>query len=308
MKKTKLQSTTYQLYEKSFENWLKTLNYAESTVNTSPLYVREFFWFLEQKHTYKIEQIKKTDIENYFRYLGKRKNERTGGGLSLNYLHGHLTAIKRFAHYLRATRHKNLPVSVELPKPTGLEKNIFTREEIKKLYESTYETTRQLSLNILGFRDRAMLSVYYGCGLRRSEGAALNVSDILFDKSLIYVRKGKNYTERYVPMTSQVKNDLQAYLMQSRPFLLKPNKTETKSLFLGFRGTRMIANSMNQRFSLLIKRSGINRQTGLHTLRHSIATHLLQSGMKLEQVSAFLGHASLETTQIYTHLACENEN
>ena len=305
MRKTELKTTAYQIYEKSFENWLKTLNYAKGTVYFSPAYVREFFGYLEQNHIVKIEQVKKSDIENYFKYLLTRKNERTGCGLSINYLHSHLGAIKRFAQYLRATRHKTLPVSIELPEPSAAGKQIFTKEEIRKLYESTYQISRVDSNNLLGFRDRAMLAVYYGCGLRRSEGAALNVEDILFEKSLIYVRKGKNYKERYVPMALNVKRDLQAYLMQSRPFLLTG---ETRALFLGFRGAIMTGGSMNKRLLVLINRSGINKQAGLHTLRHSIATHLLQSGMKLEQVSTFLGHASLSTTQIYTHLACEEEN
>ena len=214
MRKTELKTTSYQLYEKSFESWLKTLNYAPGTVYFSPLYLREFFGFLEQENIVKIEQVKKTDIENYFQYLLKRKNERTGRGLSINYLHSHLGAIKRFAQYLRATRHKTLPVSIELPEPAAAGKQIFTKEEIRKLYESTYEPPKWISLRILGFRDRAILAVYYGCGLRRSEGSALNIEDILFEKSLIYVRKGKNYKERYVPMASNVRRYLQAYLMQ----------------------------------------------------------------------------------------------
>mgnify|MGYP001791715550 CR=1 FL=1 len=150
-----------------------------------------------------------------------------------------------------------------------------------------------------------MLSLFYGCGLRASEGEALNVSDILFEKGLVYVRKGKGYRERYVPMNPQVKQDVKAYILNQRNGLLQGHKTE--ALLLGRRGVRWGVFGIYQRLQWIKNQAGnegLKQKTfGLHILRHSIATHLLQSGMKLEHISRFLGHKSLETTQKYTHLA-----
>ena len=151
-----------------------------------------------------------------------------------------------------------------------------------------------------------MLAVYYGCGLRRNEGVHLNLSDIDFDRSLLYVRKGKNHKERLVPISQASVKYLQAYIYDHRPELLRSGKSD--ALFIGYNhGTRMQGQSLLVRLKRLVLQTDspelIEKEVGLHTLRHSIATHLLAAGMKLESISRFLGHSSLESTQIYTHLA-----
>ena len=183
-------------------------------------------------------------------------------------------------------------MDVQLPGKTRNIKTIFTRSEIKALYNACEG-------DVLGIRDRAMLAVYYGCGLRRNEGVNLDTGDILPGKNLLFVRKGKNYKERYVPITEAVKEDILNYLDYARPmFLNKP----ANALFLNAAGERITASMLAERLQKLKGKAGIDKVAGLHTLRHSIATHLLQSGMKLAQIKRFLGHSSLESTQIYTHL------
>ena len=158
----------------------------------------------------------------------------------------------------------------------------------------------------MGLRDRAMMAVYYGCGLRRNEGVSLDVSDVLIKEKLLYVQKGKGYRERYVPMSEAVKEDLENYIHVGRNCLLTYGpQIKEQALFLSIRGKRMDGNSLIMRLKELVKVARINKSIGLHTLRHSIATHLLQSGMALENVSRFLGHQSLESTQIYTHMVNE---
>jgi len=151
----------------------------------------------------------------------------------------------------------------------------------------------------LGLRDKAMLALYYGCGLRKNEGLGLNAGDILPEKDLILVRKG--YKARYVPLTGPNKTDLENYLIYGRPYLLNGRKEE--ALLLTTSGRRLKAPF--ERIQKLKREAGITKPLGLHTLRHSIATHLLQSGMPLEQIRRFLGHSSLESTQIYTHIVHE---
>ncbi|MBL6447629.1 tyrosine-type recombinase/integrase [Fulvivirga sp. 29W222] len=155
-----------------------------------------------------------------------------------------------------------------------------------------------------------MLSVYYGCGLRRSEGVALNLSDINLDKNLLHVRKGKNYKERHVPISPASRRHLTQYIYDHRNTLLRYPQTD--ALFLSKRGTRLQGQSMILRLKALQQQSDSTtlraKEIGLHTLRHSIATHLLHSGMKLENISLFLGHSSLESTQIYTHLEAHENN
>jgi integrase/recombinase XerD len=148
-----------------------------------------------------------------------------------------------------------------------------------------------------------MLGIFYGCGLRRNEGVHLDVSDIDFKSKLVYVRIGKNYKERYVPANEMILQHIKNYLDHSRLFLQK--KEKTPALFISDKGYRAQGQSLLIRLRKLARLSKIDKQIGLHTLRHSIATHLLQSGMKLKHIAKFLGHSSLEATQIYTHIIHE---
>lgn len=157
----------------------------------------------------------------------------------------------------------------------------------------------------MGIRDRAILSIYYGCGLRRNEGVNLNLKDIQLKEKLVYVRKGKGNKERYVPMTETVKEDLENYIHVARENLINPRISNQEAFLLSQRGKRIHENSIAIRLQKLAEAARINKTFGLHALRHSIATHLLQSGMALENVSKFLGHQSLESTQIYTHIINE---
>lgn len=290
-----LQIAEYKNIEIRFKDWLRLLNFEPSTVKYAPMKAREFFGWLESQQIKEIEGINKPVISNYFDYLKTRQNKKKGGKLSKNYLRTHLTALRKLAKYLRESGQSSFEVDIKLPGSPQNNITIFTKEEIKDLYSAC-------DTDVLGMRDKAMLAVYYGCGLRRNEGVNLDINDVLFDKNFVFVRKGKNYKERYVPMSAGVKEDLQNYIDFVRPVLIKSN---AKALFLNQYGKRLGSNSMADRLQNLKEKSEIDKEAGLHALRHSIATHLLQSGMELEKIKRFLGHSSLESTQIYTHIANE---
>jgi integrase/recombinase XerD len=287
------------LLVQGFEKWLKTLEYAESTVYLSTRYVCDFFFYLKTLEITSLEQIQPATLNSYYKHLQTRINKRQPGSLSNNYITSNINAIKRFSRYLQETGKPFFEVTIKTKPDKETPKTILTREEIKALY-------KVCDNSILGIRDRAILSIYYGCGLRRNEGQNLDVSDILLKEKLVYVRKGKGYKERYVPMTETIKEDLENYIYVAREQLqsFKPQLKEV-ALLLSMRVKRMHGNSIIIRLQKLGKTVGLNHDIGLHTLRHSIATHLLQSGMAMENVSRFLGHQSLESTQIYTHLTYE---
>jgi site-specific recombinase XerD len=145
-----------------------------------------------------------------------------------------------------------------------------------------------------------MLAVYYGCGLRLSEGAALTLSDVITDRKLLHVRKGKGYKERYVPIANRSYKAIQLYIEEGRPQLVQGPGDR---LFIGGgTGKPLHTQSLYIRIKRLVNVAGLTKRIGTHTLRHSIATHLLQSGMTLERISEFLGHSCVDSTQIYTHL------
>ena len=296
-----MKNLEYQSLIKSFKEWLIVLGYAQSTVYASTNYVRDFFIWLENNKIYKLKQINKKHLENYKNYLEKRKNKRKTGGLSQVYIFSNFSSIRRFSRYLQLTGKDSFEINISLPKAEKMNINleILSKAEIKAIYKAC-------SNDYLGIRDKATLSIYYGCGLRRSEGQALNVADILLKEKRVFVRKGKNYKERYVPITEAIKEDLENYIYTSREKILSFKKNrKPDALFLSMRVKRLNATSLITRIQDLVKETKIQKQIGLHTLRHSIATHLLESGLSLEEVSRFLGHSSLESTQIYTHLAYE---
>lgn len=283
--------------ERAFADWLRLINFDGGTIKYAPKKTQEFLGWLETQGITEISGVTRQTITDYFDYLLQRENKRNGGRLSKNSLRTHLTNLRRFARYLRESGQESFEVSMRITGKLQNIKEIFTKSEIQTLYESA-------GSDIMGLRDRAMLAVYYGCGLRRSEGISLDVKDVLLDRNLLYVRQGKNYKERYVPMTAGVREDLKNYIESARSILLKE---PTHALFLTQYGTRMIGESMLERLRQLKEKSGIQKDAALHSLRHSIATHLLQSGMELEKIKQFLGHSSLESTQIYTHIAHENQ-
>ncbi len=174
----------------------------------------------------------------------------------------------------------------------------FTRSEIKRLYAAC-------ASDVLGLRDQAMLSVYYGCGLRRNEGVHLEIKDVDFARSVLCVSKGKNNKARFVPMVGRVISDLKNYLAFSRAIL--ETQVSGNELFIGCRGGALGGTMMARRMHKLKAVAGINKRGSLHALRHSIATHLLAGGMKLEQIAHFLGHSSLASTQIYTHILTDEK-
>jgi integrase/recombinase XerD len=171
--------------------------------------------------------------------------------------------------------------------------------QIKQLFNSCDES-------LLGKRNKALLAVYYGLGLRRKEGVQLNIDELDFSKEEILVAKSKTGRQRIVPMSEHVKTILDDYIFNVREKLVPKDKSTT-TVLVTQRGKPLSAETASYILRKLIKESKIKSSASLHTLRHSIATHLLQSGMKLESIALFLGHKSLDSTQIYTHLT-ESEN
>jgi len=306
MKQLPIKSESFQYVEKSFKEWLDILGYAPSTVYGLPNHIRELFHWLEnEKEETQINQITKEIIQEYYEQLKTRGNQRRGGGLSNAYLNKHLQALYKFSEYLRQSGRLVLPyLNIEWETDDTKVIHWLTQEEIKELYKMTKgfnENTRFESFNA---RDRAILTIFYGCGLRRNEGYHLDLSDINFDRQILHVRKGKAYKERFVPFNKTNSQYLQEYVYDARPQLVKDGKQN--AFFISQRGVRMQAQTMALRLKILQQRSTNielqEKDVRLHVLRHSIATHLLQNGMPLEKIGRFLGHASLESTQVYTHL------
>jgi integrase/recombinase XerD len=310
MKQLTLQSEAYRYIIASFKEWLQTIGYSEQTVYQLPNYIQEFLFYAESKGYAGLWQINNDLIKEHYYKLKLRTNIRKGGGLSNSYLNKHLQAFEKFSDYLRQNGRLLLPkLDIQTEENNSEVTDILTQEEIKLLFKITYENYEQqkndrgiVYYEAMQLRDRAMLCIFYGCGLRRNEVVHLDINDIHFEKSVVHVRKGKGYKERMVPITKQSIEHLQNYLYDARPYFCND---KNEAFFVTHYGKRLGGTMMLRRLQQLIQLTGnaelMQKDIHLHTLRHSIATHLLQNGMKLERIKEFLGHSSLESTQIYTH-------
>ena len=311
MKHLPLHNPSFEHLEKGFTEWLDIYGYCQMSVYNLPSIVREFLHYLENAVQLKtINQLEQCHIKAYYKHISTRKNQRRGGALSNNYINKQLHSIEKFLEYLRHKGVDNLPpVGIKQLKFNTKEITVLTPEEIAQLYAVTERETDNFRDEAIKARDRVILVVYYGCGLRRNEGVHLELNDINLDTRIVHVRKGKNYKERFVPLSKTDAKHLENYIYNYRPWFLKTN-TESR-LFLSFFGKPTKGDALYKRLKLLqlaVDNPILQqKEITLHGLRHSIATHLLSNGMDLQRIQRFLGHSSLESTQIYTHLIDKNE-
>jgi len=303
MKHLPLQNPRYIALLKEFSLHVKRLGYNKYSQQSLPSSVREFFYRLEQQDIHSLDGMTPELISRHYEYLSRRPNQTRPGNLSQSMLQSHVWALKTFFNYQEAEGNvKENPFSVlHFPAPKHARREVLTREEIRKLYRAC-ETPR----------DRAMLGLFYGCGLRKSEAEKLNLKDISFRSRLLYVRSGKGKKRRVVPVTGKVIEDLQNYYYQERVHIRKKEDPDSrKSFMLNRWGERMHGQSYWRRLQYLVQKAGIHksgrnpsdlRRISPHSLRHSIATHLLDRGLSVEQVRDFLGHSHLESTQVYTRV------
>lgn len=298
MKKRKLVTPAFIKYEMGFKQWLKRMGYSESAQYNMPLMAREWMYFMEQRSIYSIHNINPDDTKSYFKYLSSRKNERRGGGISQSHYNKYLQAIKNFVKYLWYSYKILVVVDIKRRVIDYKKPEVLTLEEISALYEST-------SYNrLLRVRDQMILDLCYGCGLRRNEAVNVKLEDVYIERRMLYVRSGKHYSQRYVPFTETMAKRIRHYVDHVREDMIKDRKHDAFLISLECKPIK--GHTMLLRVKALqecTKLASIKNKTiGLHTLRHSIATHLMKSGVRVKKIAKFLGHQSMESTQLYTHL------
>jgi len=274
--------------QEGFAEWLKRLGYVTTTIDHHQRSLRGFIGFITSRGVVKLEDIDGRLIYAYQEHLEQRP-------IGSRTLQHRLGTLRLFDQYLECYGYTPIvTVKLKVIPDMRATRVVLTQREVKSIYEAT-------DSSLLGYRDRAMLAIYYGCGLRASEGLSLQLKDIDFTRGLLQVRKSKTYQPRYVPMSIQVQEDLKDWLAVRAQLL----KVESDRVIVHHYGSYANATSLGHRLKKLAEQVGIDKCPTLHMLRHSIATHLLENGMELEQIRQFLGHSSLEVTQRYTHVSAE---
>lgn len=292
---------TYRELAETFYRYVLRLGYNVKGCKARKSYLCEFLHWLECQGHSQIEKLSSADIVRYYQYISERPNKKDGGILNQKTTHSHMRII-RDLYIMLQNEHKikTNPCSIlKFPCPkSSEERNVLDQEEIKQLYQAT--ATAQ---------ERAILSLAYGCGLRVGELTNCNMEDIRLREKIIIIPKGKGNKRRVVPLSNRVVKDLADYYYNEREALTtgRDYKPTESAFMLHSRGGRMIKGTYNKYLKRIIERTENpaikEKQITIHNLRHSIATHLLEQGIPVEQVRMFLGHNQLETTQIYTHIS-----
>lgn len=267
-----------------FRKELQGLGYSKNTVNSYPKYAQGLLDYSKENP----QKITGKHIKSYHEYLKTKPSQRRKGTISESHIYSQMLSIKLYFDYLERTGTvKQNPYNLKIKQPIKNERTVFTQQQIKILYKSC-----------VTLQEIIIIHLCYGCGLRRSEAENLNVKDINFEQKLLFIRKGKGKKRRVIPLTELIVNDLKRYYYQTEIY----RKTET--FLINEKGNAITGNTIYETFKKLIKRiKGINENKYcLHSLRHSIATHLLENEMSIEMVRDFLGHSQLITTQVYTRI------
>ncbi|MEO8517503.1 MAG: tyrosine-type recombinase/integrase [Flavobacterium sp.] len=269
-----------------FRRELLNLGYSKNVVANYPKYAQNLLDYTKEN----LQKISETHIKNYYEYLKTKPNQRRKGIISPSHIYSQLLAIKLYFEYLERTRIiKRNPYNLRIKKTTKNERIVFTQEEIQILYKNCQNTI-----------ERTILHLCYGCGLRRNEVELLTVKDISFEQKLLFIRKGKGKKRRVIPLTETIINDLKNYINYTEIY----RKENTESFLINDLGNTVTGNTIYTIFKRILKRTKVldHQLYCLHSLRHSIATHLIENEMSIEMVRDFLGHSQLVTTQIYTRI------
>ncbi|MFH1379020.1 MAG: site-specific tyrosine recombinase/integron integrase [bacterium] len=283
-------------------------------------HIVRFLLFIRSERGYGLHTVKayRTDLKEFDAYLGGTKQHISAGAVtrimirdyigrlkakknSLSTISRKIYALKSFFKFL--DREELLPNGNPVESMPGIKKPkhipvILNEQDVSKLLESISSTTGHLSI-----RNRALIELLYSSGLRVAEIVGVCVEDIDFIGGMITVF-GKGSRERLIPVGDQTLRVIRAYL-PIRLKIIKKQPHQTKLLFINARGTALSTRGVRKILDSCLTRAAVAKHISPHTLRHCFATHLLNRGCDLRSVQEMLGHQSLSTTQIYTHVSMD---
>ena len=280
--------------------------YSNNTVVSYGTDLKIFSEFLESCNIPSWDKVSRKHVEAFL--------QKMSSGLSKSTQSRRLSVLRSFFKFLKreGVITRNPAKGVRFPKPDRALPKVLSIEELKRLFgvcgeilsggDTDVESPE--TSNILALRDVAILECLYGTGIRASELTGLKLENLRLDAGYITVR-GKGSKERIVPIGEYAIDALKKYLDQVRPkLLLKAGRKQAADsyVFLNNRGEPLSRQGLWKIIKGLVRKAGIKKRITPHTLRHTFATHMLEHGADLKSLQMLLGHASISSTQIYTHL------
>ncbi len=287
-----------QLLERYFHD-LRMDNWAQSTIHRRQYSLGLFLNWATERGIDSVDEFTPAILEAYRRYLYERRARRTDKPLRFATQASYLNAVKHWCAWLldRGWLASDPSLTIKLPKEEHrLPAGYLTLDEVESVINSIELRTNS------GIRDRSIFETFYSTAMRRMELVNLQLDDIDRDRGLVMIRQGKGRRDRVVPIGQRAIQWLVKYLQESRPRLLVE---PTETVYLTARGNAFHPVTLAQLVRGYFDAGGIKRRGACHMLRHTAATLMMEGGADLRSLQTLLGHQSLNTTQIYTHVTID---
>jgi integrase/recombinase XerD len=284
-------------FAEKYKQHLLILNYAERTRESHVFYLNRFMTWLKARDVIEITGVTKNHVMEYQTHLYEQLNRNNDpiGPRTQNIVLG---IVKSFFRFLRENDYLASDPSRDVAYakvPKRLPRSILSGPEAKKVIHAPNTKTA------LGYRDRTILEVLYSTGVRRQELVNLTLQDVDYHEGFIRINSGKGDKDRVVPIGKIACRYLENYVKQVRPMLAKdPHENH---LFLSMRGTAPCFSTIEEIVKKHTRKAKIKKTVSPHTFRHTCATHMLRNKANIRHLQELLGHASLESTQVYAHVS-----
>jgi integrase/recombinase XerD len=284
-------------YLAAYCEWALATGLSQDTVSTRRFKCQQFIVWCDERGIAAPTDLTRPMIERYQRHLYQQRKP-DGAPLSVFGQLARLHALIAWVRWMVRQHHMlhNPAADLELPpKPRVLPKTLLSVQQAEAVLATADPSTA------LGVRNRAILEVFYSSGMRRMELMGLKLHDIDTERGTVMIRQGKGHKDRFIPLGERACAWVDKYLAEVRAELVGGH--DDRSLFLDDFGRPLSAHFLGDLVRRHLEAGGVTTAGACHVLRHAMATHMLDNGADIRFVQAMLGHASLETTQIYTHVS-----
>lgn len=271
---TDLYLKVHEVNRKALDKLVEQLTLSGYSSNTIKTYSQEFIQLLVLLKAFPVSDLSQERLRSYFLYCIQKLR------LSENLVHSRINAIKYY--FEKVLKQEKFFFEIPRPKKPSLLPKAISTGDVKKMLST-----------VSNLKHRIMLKLCYGMGLRVSEVVNLRVHDVDSGRMQVLIHRGKGKKDRYVVLPESVLQELRGYYARYKP---------KEFLFEGQYGGQYSVRSVQKVFHLAIEKAGINKKVGVHSLRHSYATHLIEQGTDIRFVQELLGHQSVKTTMLYTAL------
>lgn len=278
-------------------NALKVRDYSEHTIRNQHMHVRFFLAWCAERGLTEPAEITRPILERYQRHLFHQR-KRNGEPLTFRSQHARLVALRSWFRWMTRQNHilHNPASELELPRlPHRLPQHVLTMQEAEQVLQ-------QPDIHDpIGLRDRAILEVLYSTGMRRMEVIHLKLYDLDLERGTILIRQGKGKKDRYVPIGERAIAWVQKYIREARGDLTV--EPDTGTLFVSHAGEEIGRDQLTMTVRSYVLKAKIGKTGACHLFRHTMATLMLEGGADIRFIQQMLGHARLDTTEIYTHVS-----